>query len=108
MTKEKTLEIQKKLSMSTQSFNIEKYLVQIEMYRKLKGIPKERLAEDTELMKSLPNPEEEEDKVLEEEGLGNQDEPPSVIFASAVMKYQADPDFVKKIGQIENNYKKSK
>lgn len=43
------------------------------MYRKLKGIPKERLAEDTELMKSLPNPEEEEEKVLEEEGLGNQD-----------------------------------
>lgn len=71
----------------------EKYLLQVDMYRRLRGKTQQELQTNPELMKNLPNQELEEEKILEEEGVGSNDDPPAAVYAAAVQKYRNDTGF---------------
>lgn len=63
------------------------------MFRKIRGISEAELVSNPSLLTGMPNPETEEDKVLEEEGLGNDEEPAAAVFYSAMAKYRNDTNF---------------
>lgn len=51
LTKDRLIEIQKKLS-------LKKYLIQIDMFRKLRGKSQQELLANPDLLKTISNPEE--------------------------------------------------
>ena len=57
------------------------------------------------LLAELPNAEEEELKILEEEGLSECDDPPNVVFEGAINKYKGDQMFVGELMKMEKEYK---
>lgn len=63
---------------------------------------------DPDLLKSLGNPEAQEEKILEEEGLGENDQPAAAVFQSACSRFRNDAAFKQQIAKIEGHYMKSK
>ena len=59
---------------------------------------------DPELMKEMPNPEQEQINVLEEEGLSGIDDPPIAVFEAALMKYKNDPQLKMQIARVQREY----
>lgn len=56
----------------------------------------------------MGNPEEETNKILEEENLGSEYDPPMAVFEKAIAEYRGDMAFKARIGMIEQGYGKSK
>ena len=61
---------------------------------------------NADLLKSLPNPEQEQLKIYEEEGLAGYDDSPIAIFQAAILKYKDDVYFRNQIGKVEKDYEK--
>lgn len=61
-----------------------------------------------ELMNGIPKPEEEEEKILEEQGIGSASQPATAVFAAAVTQFRNDQGFKESIHKIQNHYAKSK
>lgn len=58
-------------------------------------------------MKTLSNPDEEEQKILEDEGLGTNEEPAAAVFAAAISQYRNDTGFKETFNKIDLHYGKS-
>lgn len=82
----------------------EKYLIQVDVIRRLRGKTQAEIQNNSEIIKNLPSPDKEEEKILEEEGLGGNDEPATAVFIAANALYSKDPSFREALAKMENDY----